>query len=240
MRSVASYPSATASMKERPSACSRSATASAAGMTGAAPCRVLPLCTSSSSSTCDATPLASAAAAADARPPAKTVASSDVPSPATHSRTIRAGGSSAPASADPSQSRMARCVSATTAGGRSAYLVAESVSARVRVRGRGSMLGTRRVLNVQTRDESRGLRVWGRGSRVEGFCTHDLRRETTHDSRLTSINSQLSILDYFIPPCDPFLGAFYSAPLCYLRALHCPPKNWNRSGTLAARPAYRA
>ena len=46
-------------------------------------------------------------------------ASSEAPKPRTTVRAIRAGSSNAPESAEPSQSRIATCVSAITCGGRS-------------------------------------------------------------------------------------------------------------------------
>src|SRR5579862_2511874 len=79
---------------------------------------------------CDATPLASAAPAADELPPLNTVAWFDAPSPATTRCASRAGLSIDPASADPSQSRMARRVSETTPGGRSPYRELDIASAR--------------------------------------------------------------------------------------------------------------
>jgi hypothetical protein len=65
--------------------------------------------------------LAKAAPAADDLPAAKTVASQETPSRATTLCIRRAGGSSAPANADPNQSRMARLVSVITEAGKSAY-----------------------------------------------------------------------------------------------------------------------
>jgi len=78
------------------------------GFTGAAAWSVEPLCTSSSSRMCDATPFARAAAGADPRPAPKTVDSSPAPRPPATRCAMRAGDSSAPASADPSQSSVAR------------------------------------------------------------------------------------------------------------------------------------
>src|SRR5438132_13938311 len=88
---------------------------------------------SSSSRMCEATPLAKAAAAADARPALKTVASFETPKPAATCCASRAGFSTDPASADPSQSVIARRAWSTTSGGRSSYRVAARTSASARV-----------------------------------------------------------------------------------------------------------
>src|SRR3954468_7393070 len=88
---------------------------------------------------CDATPLANAAPAAEDLAPLKTVASEDAPSFATTSRAIRAGASIDPASAEPSQSRMARRVSAIVVDGKSSNRVTASTSARRRLTASGAV-----------------------------------------------------------------------------------------------------
>src|SRR6185436_9919298 len=87
---------------------------------------------------CEATPLAIDAPAADDLPPLNTVASDDVPSRATTCCASLAGRSTDPASADPSQSRTARRVSATVPGGRSSNRVVASVSERRRLTASGA------------------------------------------------------------------------------------------------------
>src|SRR3569833_4203537 len=122
-------------MNVRPSAFSRSATAKAAGMTGAAAWTVELLWMSSSSRMCDATPFASAAPAAEDLRPEKTVASSQAPRPRTTCWAMRAGGSSEPAIADPSQSRIERFVSVIADCGRSDHRTPARKSARIREAG---------------------------------------------------------------------------------------------------------
>src|SRR5579883_1410267 len=79
----------------------------------------------------DATPLAKAAAIADPRPQPKTVASFDAPNVLATRCAIRAGGSSDPVRAEPSQSRTVLCVSSITAAGRSAGRSAERCPASI-------------------------------------------------------------------------------------------------------------
>src|SRR5688572_12388066 len=126
---------------------------------------------SSSSRIWDATPLASAAAGALARVFGKTVHSVDCPKPEMTARAIRAGASNAPASAEPSQSRMERSVSITTCSGRSLKRVCAmtSASCRLTIDGRfqrDRTIGAQRPRVLFRAGERDGVAAEERGNRA--------------------------------------------------------------------------
>src|SRR5882672_1442213 len=88
---------------------------------------------SSSSRMCDATPFANAAAAADARPAPNIVDSFEAPRPAATRCARRAGFSTEPPSAEPSQSVIDRRVCSRMSPARSPYVVDARTSASSRL-----------------------------------------------------------------------------------------------------------
>ncbi len=131
-----SKPSRKACTTAWPSARASSPAASAAASTGADGCPIMAKLVSSKSSAWAAVPLQSAAHTAPVRRPAPTTVQSGAPPSASATLwTMRAGGSSEPASMTPRQSRMARRAASTASAGASSQRLLAMNSARRDVTG---------------------------------------------------------------------------------------------------------